>query len=68
MLDVFAAKYAPRVKVLVVNTDECPLLAERFETNEVPVFKILLRGEVAKSHIGAHSFPELVHEFAKFLG
>ncbi len=68
MLDAFAAKYAPRVKVLVVNTDECPSLAERFETNEVPVFKILLRGEVAKSHIGAHSFPELVHEFAKFLG
>jgi len=67
MLDAFASKYSPRVKVLVVNIDECPTLAARYATNEVPVFKILLRGEVAKSHVGAHSFPDLEREFSEFL-
>lgn len=67
MLDTLAAKYSPRVKVLVVNIDESPTLAMRFATNEVPVFKILLNGETAKSHIGANSMPELESEFAEHL-
>lgn len=67
MLDVFAAKHAPRVKVLVLNIDECPTLAELFATNQVPVFKLLLRGELAKSYTGAHALPDLEREFAKFL-
>lgn len=67
MLDAFAAKHAPRVKVLVVNTDECPTLVERFATNEVPVFKLFLRGELAKSYTGVHALPDLEREFAEFL-
>src|SRR5690606_22567350 len=67
MLDMLAAKYAPRVTVLAVNTDESAALARRFETNEVPVFKILLNGEVAASHTGAHSMPDLESEFAEHL-
>jgi Thioredoxin len=68
VLDAFAAKHAPRVKVLVVNIDECPNLAQRFTTNEVPVFKMLLKSKVAKSYTGAHAFPDLEREFAEFLG
>lgn len=67
ILDLFAAKYTPRVKVLVVNTDECPVLAARFETNVVPVFNILLKRKVAKSYSGSHAFLDLEREFAEFL-
>lgn len=67
ILDVFAAKFARRLKVLVVDTDKCPGLAERFTTNEVPVFKVLVDGKVAKSYVGVHAFADLEHEFAEFL-
>lgn len=67
VLDVFAGRHA-QVKVLVVDTDKCPGLAERFATNEVPVFKVLLKGEVAKSYVGVHAFPDLEREFGEFLG
>lgn len=66
-LDVLASRHGPRVKVLVVNIDECPVLAARFETNEVPVFKMLLHGKTVKSYVGAHSVPELEREFADLL-
>lgn len=67
VVDALAVKYGPRVCVLVVNTDECPALSARFETNEVPVFKILREGKVAKSYVGVHSLPDLEREFAAFL-
>lgn len=67
VLGSFAARYAPRVKVLVVNIDECPALAERYATNVIPVFKVLIGGEVAKSHEGALPLPQLAREFAEYL-
>ena len=67
VLDVLALRHSPRVKVLVVNIDECPVLATRFEMNELPVFKMLLQGKVVKSYTGPHSVPDLEREFAGLL-
>lgn len=67
VLDSFAARHAPRVRVLVVNVDECPVLAERYAADSLPVFKVLLRGEVTASHDGALALPELEREFAEYL-
>lgn len=67
MLDSFAAKHSPHSEVLVVNIDECPVLAARFATAELPVFKVLHRGKVAHSYAGAHSLPDLEREFKQYL-
>lgn len=68
MLHAFAAKHGPRVRVLYVNVDECPLLARRFETNELPVFKVLIAGQVVSSYTGPHDLPELERRFSENLG
>lgn len=67
MLHAFAGKYGSRLKVLCVNVDECPELYRRFETNEVPVFKVLIDGRVVSSHAGIHGLPELERRFSEFL-
>jgi hypothetical protein len=67
MLHAIAGKHASRVKVLFVNVDECPRLAARFETDEVPVFKILVGGQVVSSYTGPHGLPDLEREFSEFL-
>lgn len=63
VLGVVAVRNAPRVRVLVVNIDECPELAKRYSTDVVPVFKVLVGGQVMKSHAGALPLPELEREF-----
>lgn len=67
MLDSFAVRHSPRVKVLVVRIDQCPHLAERFTIDVLPAFKFLREGEVVKSHGGVGSLPELELEFAEHL-
>jgi len=67
VLDVLPAKHGPRVQVLLVNTDESPGIAEKFAANEVPVVKLLLKGKVVKSSVGARAYPDLEDEFAEFL-
>ncbi|MBH0099373.1 hypothetical protein I6E68_09495 [Salinibacterium sp. NSLL150] len=66
-LDAFASAHSPRVMVLVVDVDNCPELAERFETDPIPVFKVLAKGAVVKSYVGMHSVPDLRREFAEYL-
>lgn len=53
--------------MLVVNTDESPALAERFATDEIPVFKLFREGEEVRSYSGSHAFPDLVKVFAPLL-
>lgn len=67
VLDAFAARYAPRVKVLVVNVDLCPALAVRYDNDVVPIFRVFVEGKVAKSHDGAPLLPELERKFAEYL-
>lgn len=67
ILDAFANKHAAQMKVLAVNIDESPALATRFETNEVPVFKVIRGGEVVRSHVGVLSLTDLESEFSDFI-
>jgi hypothetical protein len=66
VLGALAGKHAPKLRVLTVDIDHCPALAERFHTNEVPVFKVLVAGQVAKSYTGSHSLRDLEKAFAEF--
>jgi len=66
MMNSFASRH-PRLNVLLVSTDQCPELANRFSTNVVPVFKMIKNGRVLHSYSGQHSLPELESQFDKVL-
>ena len=63
MLEAFASKHAPKVRVLVVDVDRCPTLAARFYTNVVPTFKVFRDGEVIAEHDGDLTMPDLESTF-----
>ena len=48
-----AQPYAGRVKAVKVNVDEAPAVAQRFESQSIPMILLLRRGDVHRRQIGA---------------
>ncbi|KAA9108051.1 thioredoxin domain-containing protein [Microbacterium rhizomatis] len=67
MLDAFAAKHMPKVRVLVVDVDRCPKLADRFDTKLLPNFKVFSKSEIVASHDGDLTLPALEDAFKAVL-
>lgn len=59
LLDALAACYAPRVRVLIVTVERCPVTASRYPSTSLPHFKVFRKGAVVASHVGAGSVPTL---------
>lgn len=60
VLDELAAEYRGRLKILKVNVDENPGLAERFEIMGIPSMLLFKGGALADSFTGAMSREALV--------
>lgn len=67
MLDLFADRHAPRVRVLVVNVDQCPALNERFAVDVLPTFKVFHRTQIIASKEGVTSLPEFEEEMGPLI-
>ena len=59
MLHALAANYAPRIKVLIVTIEDCPIAASKYTTGTFPHFKLFRNGQVVASHDGAGSMPDI---------
>ena len=53
ILDDLAREYAGRLKVVKVNTDEEPQLAQRFQIRGIPAVKLFRDGKVVGEFVGA---------------
>jgi thioredoxin 2 len=53
ILEQLSAEYAGRIKVIKVNVDENPRLAERFDARSIPTLVVLRDGRVVDRIVGA---------------
>ena len=58
-LERLARDLAGRIKLVKVNIDEAPQLAQRFDVHAVPTLLILRKGEVTARQAGALPLPAL---------
>ena len=58
-LERLAQRYAGRVKLVKVNIDEAPHVAQRFRVQSIPTLVLLDRGRVIERQIGAAPEPAL---------
>ncbi len=53
ILERLAAEFAGRLKVVKVDVDRCPAIAQRFKATSIPMLVFLRHGEVQESLVGA---------------
>jgi thioredoxin 2 len=58
-LETLARENAGEVKLVKVNVDEAPGIAQRFSAQSIPTLVVLRRGEVVARQIGAAPEPQL---------
>jgi thioredoxin 2 len=56
-----AREMAGRALVAKVDTDQVPLLAQRYRITGIPAFKVFLEGRVVQERAGAMAAREMVH-------
>jgi thioredoxin 2 len=59
ILEQLAAEYAGRLKVVKVNVDDNPALAQRFQAFSIPTLVVLRDGQVVDRIVGALPKPQL---------
>ena len=67
LLDQLADEYAGRVKVVKLNVDEEPEIAEKFRVSGIPTIVAFRDGDVADVQVGAGGRPQLVDFFERML-
>ena len=55
-----AAELEPRVRLAKVNTDENPMLAQRYQINSIPTTAVFKGGREAARQPGAMNLPQLM--------
>lgn len=53
VLDSLAQEYAGKIKVVKVNVDENPQLAQQYGVTSIPAFRVFDNGHAAGSFVGA---------------
>jgi thioredoxin 2 len=67
IVEQLAAEYARRLKVVKVNVDENPRLAERFDARSIPTLLVLRDGRVVERIVGALPKEQLTARIAPHL-
>jgi thioredoxin 1 len=60
-VDELAAEWAGRVKVLGLNIDENPEIAERYRVHSIPTLLLFQNGQVAGQRVGALPKTAIAH-------
>lgn len=67
ILEQIAAEHPDKLKVVKLNVDDNPLLAERYRIVSIPALKVFVGGEVSTAIVGAKPKPALEAELAAYL-
>jgi thioredoxin 2 len=59
VLESLARQFAGRVKLVKVNVDESPSIAQRFEARSIPMLLVLRAGGIVAKQVGAAGEPVL---------
>lgn len=67
ILEELSREYAGRLKVVKVNVDENPALAQRFQAFSIPTLVVLQDGRVVDRIVGAMPKPQLAVRLTPYL-
>jgi len=67
VIEELASEYEGKVKVVKVNTDECPQLAQEFHISGIPTLLLMKNGTVAEQLVGNHKKSTLTEMLNKNL-
>ncbi len=67
ILEELSTTYAGRVKIVKINTDENPQVAQAYGIISIPTMNVYSGGELVKQIIGARPKPALVNEIEQVL-
>lgn len=67
ILEELSTTYAGRVKIVKINTDENPQVAQAYGIISIPTMNVYRGGELVKQIIGARPKPALVNEIEQVL-
>jgi len=67
VIEELAGEYEGKVKVVKVNTDDCPQLAQEFHISGIPTLLLMKNGAVAEQLVGNHKKSTLTEMLNKNL-
>jgi thioredoxin 1 len=67
ILDEISVEYAGKIKVVKVNVDNEPELAQQYGITGIPALQVFNGGQVVKSMVGAKPKQVLVNDLSEFL-
>lgn len=67
VLEDLARDFAGALKIVKVNVDENPRLAQRFNARSIPMLLVMQRGEVAETVVGARPKQQLEQLVRQYL-
>jgi thioredoxin 1 len=67
LIEELSREYAGRLKVVKINVDQNPQIAQAFRAQTVPMFVVVVGGRPAKTAVGAQSKKELIDLIEQFL-
>ena len=68
ILDTLAQENTGKIKVVKINVDDNPHLAQRYSVSSIPAFRIFDNGQSAGSFVGAMSKESFEERLSAFLG
>jgi thioredoxin 1 len=68
ILDQIAAEHADALEIVKVNIDDNPEIAAKYSVLNIPMLNVYVRGEVAKTIVGAKPKRALLSDLRDFIG
>jgi thioredoxin 1 len=68
ILDQIAAEHADALEIVKVNIDENPEIAAKYGVLNIPMLNVYVKGEVAKTIVGAKPKRALLNDLQDFIG
>ncbi|WP_133835029.1 thioredoxin [Arthrobacter sp. JUb115] len=68
ILDTLAQENSGKIKVVKINVDDNPQLAQQYSVSSIPAFRIFDNGQSAGSFVGAMSKESFEARLSAFLG
>ncbi|HEV3171459.1 MAG TPA: thioredoxin [Actinocrinis sp.] len=68
ILDQIATEHADALEIVKVNIDENPEIAAKYGVLNIPMLNVYVKGEVAKTIVGAKPKRALLNDLQDFIG
>jgi thioredoxin 1 len=68
ILEQISAEHGEKLEIVKLNTDENPEIATRYGVLNIPMLNVYVKGEVAKTIVGAKPKRALLKDLEDFIG